>query len=294
MFPGIRERLNSAIRWPSDKPLSQPQFFLGVGVPKAGTSWLHAQLKRHPEVWVPPLKELHFWDLPRLPNAEFYRLTRNVRLKNAIERGASEEVIGWHRRHALGHETIEWYRSLFSPEAGHRAYGEITPNYASLPYEDLVKIRNTFPDAKVFCVLRDPVDRVVSNIRFKIGRGKHQLRTALRDPGHFAEAAQLDGGLELSRYEVLLPKLDSVFGENLLVIFYEDLFSEDGQTVLDSLHTFLGVTPVQANLSKKANASEPVDMPFDPYTVIGDELLPAYAATRAFMGKLPKAWATHA
>ena len=36
--------------------------FLGIGAQKAGTTWLAANLRRHPDVFIPERKELHFFD----------------------------------------------------------------------------------------------------------------------------------------------------------------------------------------------------------------------------------------
>ena len=36
--------------------------FLCIGAQKAGTSWLFQQLTEHPALWLPTLKELHFFD----------------------------------------------------------------------------------------------------------------------------------------------------------------------------------------------------------------------------------------
>ena len=36
--------------------------FLCVGAHKSGSSWLHANMGEHPQVWVPAAKELHFFD----------------------------------------------------------------------------------------------------------------------------------------------------------------------------------------------------------------------------------------
>jgi hypothetical protein len=36
--------------------------FLCVGVHKGGTTWLYQQLDSHPDFWMPPLKELHYFD----------------------------------------------------------------------------------------------------------------------------------------------------------------------------------------------------------------------------------------
>jgi hypothetical protein len=34
--------------------------FLCVGAQKGGTSWLYRQLERHPDFWMPPVKEFHY------------------------------------------------------------------------------------------------------------------------------------------------------------------------------------------------------------------------------------------
>lgn len=36
--------------------------FLVIGAQKAGTSWLYRNLKYHKQVWLPPVKELHYFD----------------------------------------------------------------------------------------------------------------------------------------------------------------------------------------------------------------------------------------
>jgi hypothetical protein len=37
--------------------------FLGIGVPKAGSTWLYETLAAHPHIWVTPNeREVHFFD----------------------------------------------------------------------------------------------------------------------------------------------------------------------------------------------------------------------------------------
>ena len=50
--------------------------FLGIGMQKAGTSWLHHQLSGHPDLWLPAHKELHFFD--GLLNPEWDKRRRNA------------------------------------------------------------------------------------------------------------------------------------------------------------------------------------------------------------------------
>lgn len=36
--------------------------FIGIGAQKAGTTWLYKNLKQHPNIWLPEIKELHYFD----------------------------------------------------------------------------------------------------------------------------------------------------------------------------------------------------------------------------------------
>ena len=47
--------------------------FIGIGAQKAGTTWLSHNLQRHPEIWMPGIKELHYF---------------NERINGSIEPGA--------------------------------------------------------------------------------------------------------------------------------------------------------------------------------------------------------------
>jgi hypothetical protein len=44
-----------------DESMTGPDF-IGIGQQKAGTGWLYHQLSNHPDFWMPPVKELHFFD----------------------------------------------------------------------------------------------------------------------------------------------------------------------------------------------------------------------------------------
>jgi len=111
--------------------------FLGIGVQKGGTSWLHHQLVHHPQVFIPETrKEIHFFD--------WY-----------FERG------------------LNWYQKWF-PDTQHdyKSIGEITPRYV---YDDISRqnIKNTLPDTKFILILRNPVRRAYSHYQmtFQSGEG---------------------------------------------------------------------------------------------------------------------------
>lgn len=102
--------------------------FLGIGVPRAGTTWLHAMLDTHPQVYVPRRrKEIHYFDM-------YY------------ERG------------------VDWYRDFFPSGAqvnAYKAIGEITPHYfyCSLCPQRIAEMSSI---TKLILILRNPVDRAFS------------------------------------------------------------------------------------------------------------------------------------
>ena len=48
-------------------PMMPAPDFLCIGAQKAGTSWLDVMLRQHPGVFLPPMKEVHFYDFIYLP-----------------------------------------------------------------------------------------------------------------------------------------------------------------------------------------------------------------------------------
>src|SRR5262245_8764381 len=107
--------------------------FLGIGAQKAGTTWLHENLRTHPVLSFPHGTEIHFWDAQR-------------------DRG------------------IDWYRSLFV--SSDRVEGEITPAYAILPPRQVAEIAATFPDLRLIYILRNPIDRAWSSALMALQRSE--------------------------------------------------------------------------------------------------------------------------
>lgn len=114
--------------------------FLGVGVPRAGTTWLHTWLADHPDVYMPTRrKEIRYFD-------RYYE------------------------------EGTEWYEAFFcsAEEAeSYRAIGEISPQYLFCD-ECPARIASTLPDVKLLVALRHPVDRAYSTYGFTLQRAHYR------------------------------------------------------------------------------------------------------------------------
>src|SRR2546429_859610 len=111
--------------------------FLCVGAQKAGTSWLYRQLVEHPDFWMPPVKELHYFDeLSRTPSVASARARdgRDLRFLESIKRLS-----------ARSHLDLELYARLFAAKEALLS-GDITPAYSMLNDEVIERIVSYFPN----------------------------------------------------------------------------------------------------------------------------------------------------
>ena len=223
--------------------------FLVIGAQKAGTTWLDRNLRTHPQIWLPPEKEIHFFDLPRpLPFAALrYAPDRSVqhwarhRLQRdlaKVERG--EQTTEWYRNYYFSLRSWSWYRSLFTPGEG-QISGESTPRYAVIPRHKIAAIRRRMPNLKILYLLRDPIDRMWSDLamfhdqRFG-GDGTHTVEASaatqfLGKPGHLAH----------SRYAENLARWGQFFSEEQIFVGFMEQIADSPEMLLENIFDFLGV-----------------------------------------------------
>jgi hypothetical protein len=207
-----------------DKRMALPDFLI-AGVPKAGTSALHAALVRHPQLFLPSVKEPKFFLSDGPP----------PRTGGPGDRQTYQEHV-WR---------LAEYEALFEPAPAGALRGEATPFYL----HDLgahERIRKLIPDAKLILVLRDPVDRAHSNWSHLWGAGLEPeadfLKAVEAEPHrraagwaafwHYTALGQYG-----SQLEHLLRHFDR---EQIMLLRYRDLRDQPGPT-LDRVCAFLGV-----------------------------------------------------
>lgn len=240
---------------------SQLPAFLCVGAQKAGTTTLHALLSLHPEIYLPPQKELQYFSL----------------------------------HYAEG---LEWYQSCFAGASPSQCIGEITPYYLFHPHVaeriacDLGKIR-------IIILLRDPVARTLSHYAHAYRHGFENLPLdqalnleASRLTGAELELLKPDGRhkqhqecsyLSRSLYRRQVERYWEHFGsQNVLVIPSEALFTSPRE-YLGEIFKFLGLAQCfghgDERLSLRANASTSKDQETIPESMMSrlrEELSDSY------------------
>lgn len=191
--------------------------FLIVGEMRCGSTTLWEMLSRHPKIFFPEEKELHFFD----------------------DRDGK-----WQRG-------VEWYAERYSDSATDSLCGEATPDYL-FHQGACERIAETVPGAKLLVILRDPVERAWSHYWHNVRRGRELLsfeealkaepeRLTSEDPqicSHFSYVTR-------GHYIKQLQRFEAIFGRDALcVVFLEDVKISRRQVIEEVCrHVGVDVTP---------------------------------------------------
>jgi hypothetical protein len=160
--------------------------FLGIGVPRGGTTWLHGLLASHPDIYVPTRrKELNFFNL----------------------------------HYGRG---LPWYEKFFPPAAEaerYRALGEISPWYFYT--EACAERAAALGIGRLVLMLRNPVERTWSYYAraMRDGDFKGSFDEFLEHP-HWAALDQGRYSVYLERFRTWFP------ADRLLVLVSETAFAD--------------------------------------------------------------------
>lgn len=234
--------------------------FIGIGAQKAGTTWLYRNLQAHPEVWMPPIKELHYFDekvglegglVRRLrgdrPADTRWRRQVRGRLRRPLKLLSSGEL-PWDLRYFLGTPDDGWYASLFGPGKG-KTVGELTPDYAILDKERVARVHGLMPDARIVFMMRSPLERPwsVANMGLRL-RGRAPEDVTIKN---FRRQFRNRRVRRMTDYLRTLETWSAFYGEDQIFVgFLEDVHFFPEET-LRALYRFLGVDPSVASVAIK-------------------------------------------
>jgi hypothetical protein len=180
---------------------------LVIGAMKASTTSFCAALARHPEVWFAAEKEPNYFCSREFGTAEAW---------NAY---------------------LDWFAEC---PRERKILAEGSTTYSKLPHfgNTPERIRAALGQPKLLYLLRDPVERTLSNFRHSWLRGHYPPRSRL------ADALEHDPILlDASCYHRQWSEYERVFGTGSVFIVIAEEFHLQPERVLGGVEPFLGLTP---------------------------------------------------
>lgn len=239
--------------------MALPNFFV-VGAMKAGTTAIAAALARHPDVHVCPVKE---------PN----HFCSDLHAEGFFNRGASVRELdssrsAYFRKRPLTrlHNALvtdgRAYEELFREWQGQKAVGEFSTSYL-FSRSAAREIGARLPDARIVAVLRNPLERAVSEYLMNRSIG---TTSAAFEAEVEKELAQISGGglprigtyVTAGLYADQVARYVEVFGrDRVLLLLHSDLEREFTRT-LQRICGFLGVDDrIDLGRTSENSATEP-------------------------------------
>ncbi len=220
--------------------------FLCIGAQKAATSWLWVMLRQHPAIWMPPLKEIHFFDHVHIPENRSWTLPH-------IKKGVTE-ALKWHVENEainLDHFkylvdlamvepfTEDWYRACYHrPAAEGKSLGDITPEYSTLPEHGVEHVKKLLgSNLKLIYIIRNPVDRALSQLKMNLTRRGQEGS----GEDFWIQSAKEPVIAQRGDYRTYVPRWEKVFpSNNILYIPYKQV-KADPVTLLRQIEDHLGI-----------------------------------------------------
>jgi hypothetical protein len=222
MTPG-RKRIRQ--RTP-DPDLSLFPNLLYLGPQRTGSTWLHSNLSRHPEVHLHRDKETFYFSTLGRPETPRYRFDH---LEDYLD--SFRESIG--TRLLKNYHALRRCRSFYRP----RVVGDFTASYGVLDEDVIAEVVGLCPEMRGIMLVRDPAERAWSHAKKDLVRGRArpaddaEILRFMRAPGQLLRA---DYRAAIGRWTRHLPP------QRIFVAPYSRIGTDPAE-LLDDISDFLGI-----------------------------------------------------
>jgi hypothetical protein len=236
-------------------PVSLPDF-LGIGAPKAGTTWLYQNLAAHPAIYFPRYKEQHYFDRYYDTSLLFYSC-----------------------RYWRGRGQVK---------------GDITPAYSILPVERIRFIHTIRPDARLIYILRNPIERTWSEAMHNLLRKSNKRRADEVPRDEILATLNSDAVVTRSDYPTNLDHWLAVFPADQLYITFFERIRIEPQALLHDVFDHIGVTSAidwaAMPFNQRFNVNPPTEIPPEFLDLLRARYCPLIEALYARFGAPVEAW----
>ncbi|MDP1669863.1 sulfotransferase [Phaeovulum sp.] len=239
---------------------------LCIGAQKAGTTWFHVNFGARADVFVPPFKELHYFDYHFAPDSAKWA-------PQHIRRGVKEAI----RKHVVGNADIDldfiaylirvqgphiftrkWYGEIFERAGEGQRVLDVTPEYFCISEEGVEFVRKFLPSTQFLCFLRDPVERAISQIRMNL---KRKAKLPETRAAWLLAAKQPVIGVR-GDYATYVPRWRDTFDEDRLLFLPFGMIAAAPDAFLARIEAFLGMAPAAyPNAGKKVHWAADIEIP---------------------------------
>lgn len=221
--------------------MTMPNFLI-IGAPKSATTSLYEYLKQHPEIYMSPNKEPHFF---------------------AFE-GKQPDFCGpgdadaWINKFSI--VNLAEYQQQFECVTTEKAIGEASTMYLYLP-QSPERIKHYIPDVKLIVILRHPVDRGFSHFLNLRRDGREWLTDFARALAeedqriqkHWAPAWHYK---QVGLYARQIQRYFQLFDQEQIKIYLYEEWRENPKEIMRDIFQFLEVDDTWApDMSEKHNVS---------------------------------------
>lgn len=201
--------------------MNKPNLFI-IGAPKCATTSMYHYLKNHNDVFVPEIKEQHFFSLPMVKDTYYdvyFAKNENDYLRN-YDDAKNKKIIA-----------------------------DISPSY--LYYKESAdKIMKFNTKSKIIVILRDPIERAISHylMDLRIGYVNKPFFHYLKDKNTLYYKEYVGNSL----YYETVKYYKELFKDNLLVISFKEL-KNNPELIMNDVFDFLDIERIKINFSTKYN-----------------------------------------
>lgn len=204
--------------------------FIVIGAGRSGTTSLFHYLKSHPDIYMPPHKELHYF----------------------LRDHKYQKGLAW------------YYDKYFEWADEDQLWGEASPGYmtdSKVPQ----RIHETYPDIQMIALLRNPIDRADSHFNYDYTQGKHEDPSSFEEliipfiqngETMFSQEQLLGKYLRDGEYGRILSEYLHYFSRDQLLVLFSDNLKSNRSKVIDRVSDFLGVSDAFQEEVVKSNYNE--------------------------------------
>ncbi len=196
-----------------------------IGAMKAGTTSFIEMLTTHQDIYVPPIKEPHFF-IDKLPKW-IYEPSRFFSLNKYFAQEFPKPL------HITKIKTKQQYQQLFSLHQNQKYALDASTCYLSAP-ESCELIHRYNPEAKIIVLTRNPLDRAFSHFTMNVGLGREprSFDKAITEEITAYKKQQLPwySYINMSLYDTPINRYKNHFN-HVLVLNFEELYSRKEETL---------------------------------------------------------------